>query len=395
MIRRLLSGGDRRGIAQSNRVRRLVEADPSLVSELAALTRDQDWLVAQRAVDLLEKLAHDHPDWIKPHKKVFIGPLAESDKWEIRLQIVRALPLFKWSPAQAKRVEAILIENVSFAQTFVRAWALDGLATLAEKKTSLMPMVRKRLREFERSSSKALQARAKHIRARLVAVIAILLLPATLASAQKVSESCEGIEVVSDELKPKAAADYCKFASEERKKVEKYWGATWTDPIKINVGSAFQIAQALIPNGGKPGYIEMPLDRAKDKTGALLHELTHNYAPDQRNRFIYEGLGVFLQDTLSSHRTFPNFGQPLHVAAARLRPSANALDQLNEVRYPRPLGSVMDNRVAYILAGSFTKFLIDKYGLDRYRKLYETGSYDQAYEKPFKTLETEWRVVIR
>ena len=166
-IRQLLSGGDRRSIADSDRVRRLVEADPSLVAELVALTADRDWLVAQRALDLLEKLAHAHPAWIAPHKKVFIGPLAASDKWEIRLQIVRALPLFRWGPAQARRVEAILLENVEFPQTFVRAWALDGLATLAERQATLMPIVRRRLREFERTSSKALHARAKHIRARL------------------------------------------------------------------------------------------------------------------------------------------------------------------------------------------------------------------------------------
>ena len=166
-IRALLSGGDRRSIADSNRARLMVESDPSLVLELAALTADEDWLVAQRALDLLEKLAHEHPDWIAPHRKIFIGPLADSDQWEIRLQIVRALPLFRWSPTQARRVEEILLENVAFPQTFVRAWALDGLATLATRKDTLMPSVRKYLRDFERSPSKALQARAKHIRARL------------------------------------------------------------------------------------------------------------------------------------------------------------------------------------------------------------------------------------
>ena len=166
-IRLLLSGGDRRSIADSNRVRLMVEDDPSHVSELAALTADEDGLVTQRALDLMEKLARDHADWIAPHKKVFIGPLAASDKWEIRLQIVRALPLFRWGPAQGRRVEEILLENVGFPQTFVRAWALDGLATLAERKVALMPIVQKHLRDFERSSSKALQARARQIRARL------------------------------------------------------------------------------------------------------------------------------------------------------------------------------------------------------------------------------------
>jgi hypothetical protein len=166
-IHRLLSGGDRRSIADSNRVRTLIENDQSLVTVLVALTNDEDWLVVQRALDLLEKLAHDHIDWIAPHKKIFVGPLAASDKWEIRLQIVRALPLFHWGPAQERRVEQVLLENVEFPQTFVRAWALDGLATLAEWRVALRPVVRGHLRDFERSPSQALQARAKHIRARL------------------------------------------------------------------------------------------------------------------------------------------------------------------------------------------------------------------------------------
>jgi hypothetical protein len=166
-IRPLLSGGDRRSIAESNRVRVLIEHNPSLVIELATLTADQDWLVAQRALDLLEKLAHEHADWIEPHKNIFIGPLVTSDKWEIRLQIVRALPLFHWSRTEERRVEKILLDNVLFPQTFVRAWALDGLTTLAERRPALMPVVRKYLRDFERSPSKALQARARQIRARL------------------------------------------------------------------------------------------------------------------------------------------------------------------------------------------------------------------------------------
>ena len=165
-IRELLSGGDRRSIAQSSRVRAMIERNPSLVGELAALTRDEDWLVGQRALDLLEKLARDDPGWVEAHKTVFIGGAPESDKWEVRLQVVRALPLFRWTPAQQRRVEAILLENLTFPQTFVRAWALDGLATLAQRRPRLRPIVEQHLHAFERSSSKALQARARNIRAR-------------------------------------------------------------------------------------------------------------------------------------------------------------------------------------------------------------------------------------
>jgi hypothetical protein len=120
-----------------------------------------------RAMDLLEKIAHERPDWIAPHKRVFIGELANSDKWEIRLQIVRAIPLFKWTPVERRRAVKILTRDLEHPQKFVRAWALDSLATLAHADAALMAVVRRSIRKFERSSSKALASRARHVRQRL------------------------------------------------------------------------------------------------------------------------------------------------------------------------------------------------------------------------------------
>jgi hypothetical protein len=61
-----------------------LRADPARISELLALTKDQDWLVVMRATDLLEKLAHERPEWVDPYKEIFLSELADSDKWEIR-----------------------------------------------------------------------------------------------------------------------------------------------------------------------------------------------------------------------------------------------------------------------------------------------------------------------
>lgn len=120
-----------------------------------------------RAIDLLEKIAHTHADWVNPHKKLFISGLADSDKWEIRLQIVRALPLLRWTPRERERVIRILRQNLEHPQKFVRAWALDSLATFAEYDRGLTRIVTRALEDFERSGSKALQTRARQIRARL------------------------------------------------------------------------------------------------------------------------------------------------------------------------------------------------------------------------------------
>jgi hypothetical protein len=145
-------------------VKRLLALDPPRGT--VALTKDQDWLVIMRATDLLEKLAHEHPEWVEPYKEVFLS-LANSDKWEIRLQVVRALPLFNWRHRERRRVVEILLRDVDHPQTFVKPWALDGLATLAAKDKALMPVVRRSLAQFQRSGSKALATRAEHIKRRL------------------------------------------------------------------------------------------------------------------------------------------------------------------------------------------------------------------------------------
>src|SRR5437867_6348497 len=140
-LRSLLAGGDRRSVAQSGRARAIVSAQPDRVSELAQLAGDEDWLVSMRALDLLEEFAHDHPEWVQSHKKLFIGSLSDSDKWEVRLQIVRALPLLNWTRRERVRAIAILQRDVKHPQKFVRAWALDSLATFAEKNAALLPLV--------------------------------------------------------------------------------------------------------------------------------------------------------------------------------------------------------------------------------------------------------------
>jgi hypothetical protein len=166
-LRSLLSGGDRRSSARSPRALALVTGNPARIAELAALAADDDWLVSMRALDLLEKLAHTDPALVQPYKHLFTGPLADSDKWEIRLQVVRALPLFSWRGAARRRAIDILTRDVAFPQTFVRAWALDSLSIFAERDAALVPVVRRALKAFETSGSKALAARARHIRARI------------------------------------------------------------------------------------------------------------------------------------------------------------------------------------------------------------------------------------
>ncbi len=197
--------------------------------------------------------------------------------------------------------------------------------------------------------------------------------------------TCDGMRVLSDELTRPEAEAYCRYAVRERQKVEGFSGATWSASIRIHVSSAYLISRALVPGHfGNRGSIEMPLRRTREHSGALLHEIVHIYAP-HNNRFLAEGLTVYLHAALAGNPAFPNFGEDLGHLAVQGLSGVHSLEVLNRVRTPRPLGTGMEEQTAYILAGSFVEFLLERYGLALFRRLYETEGYEMVYGKAFET----------
>ncbi len=225
-------------------------------------------------------------------------------------------------------------------------------------------------------------------------VVVLAVFAAQCAPILRGTFTCEGVQVFSDELTLPEAEAYCRYAVGERQKVEGFWGATWSAPIRMHVSSAYRISRALVPGHlGNRGFLEMPLQRARENTGALLHEIVHIYAP-HNNRFLAEGLAVYLHATLAGNPAFPNFGEDLRRLAVRGLSGVKSLEALNSVRTPRPLGTIMDEKTAYILAGSFVGFLIGRYELTLFRSVYEMENYEKVYGKSFGTLEREWRLSL-
>src|SRR5215510_43785 len=112
------------------------------------------------------------------------------------------------------------------------------------------------------------------------------------------TSTCEGVQILSEQLTVTEAEEYCRYAVHERKKVEGYWGDTWNETIRINVSSSYRISRSLVPGYfGKRGFMEMPLRGVRDNTGPLLHEIVHIYAPNN-NRFLAEGFAVYLHTKL-------------------------------------------------------------------------------------------------
>jgi hypothetical protein len=157
-------------------------------------------------------------------------------------------------------------------------------------------------------------------------------------------------------------------------------GPTWREPIRIHVDRAYRIFRALVAaDRGSRGFMEMPLRGVGNDDGALLHEIVHIYAPND-NRFLAEGLAVYLHHKLAGNAAFPNFGKPLDAEARGRLGHIESLDRLNAVRAPRSLGTVLSEESAY--------------GVAPFRRLYESGAYEAAYGKSLAAPENEWRSVL-
>ncbi len=185
-------------------------------------------------------------------------------------------------------------------------------------------------------------------------------------------------------------------------KVCNWWGPTFKGSFTIEVRDDRGPSMALVPAWrGNRGHM---LFRARNRGNpAFTHEMVHVFAPNA-NRFLGEGLAVYAHEHLKGAEAYPNFGRDLHEAARPLAEKAD-LAALDRVATPKRLETGdLDGDDAYLVAGSFVRFLIEKYGLDRFRALYATtplqpGSRDpgpadrwnRSYGKGLGALADEWR----
>ena len=162
---------------------------------------------------------------------------------------------------------------------------------------------------------------------------------------------------------------------------------------------------ALVPTWrGERGTMLFMSNTVDAGRAATHHEMIHVYAPNA-NRFLAEGLAVYGHDLLGGRPAHPNFGRSLDALAAMHAGSAVML-KLERVATPAPLESVEEN--AYVLAGSFVKFLIETRGMEKFRALYDltplvvkrrdAGAperWQQVYGEDYAALVAKWLNAVK
>jgi hypothetical protein len=119
----------------------------------------------------------------------------------------------------------------------------------------------------------------------------------------------------------------------------------------------------------------------------LAHELTHVLMGNSSSRLMTDGLAVYCQERFNDF-DFPNFFTPVKVATLGnfRRGSFLSLTELQ-----KGIGfNGETRRLAYLEAGSFARYLIDRYGYPMYRQVYYSNDFSQSYGSTLVELEREW-----
>jgi hypothetical protein len=141
-------------------------------------------------------------------------------------------------------------------------------------------------------------------------------------------------------------------------------------------------------NFAKPWLWQLHINLS-DLDGSLKHELVHVLAADFGFPLLRIGVNSGLIEGLAVAVERVEYEEPINRLAAMsfaagITPDVGSLFSLSGFM-KAPAG------VSYMLAGSFCRYLIDRYGMRRFKMLYRTGEFDLLYGKPLPTLLQDWR----
>jgi len=157
--------------------------------------------------------------------------------------------------------------------------------------------------------------------------------------------------------------------------------------------------EILIPGNRVRGDVRGGPQRDWGRGPAIVHEIAHIVAPSgRRDRYLDEGLGVFIQEKFSpkGDKSYPNMGYDVHEETARALNELGkiiAMSELETERNARTFGP--GRKVAYLQEGSFVRYLIESNGIEKFMQMYEGGSYEAAYGKAATSIYDEWIAFIR
>jgi len=144
------------------------------------------------------------------------------------------------------------------------------------------------------------------------------------------------------------------------------------------------------------GVVILSISHIKERTAPIIHELTHTLTNHLHNSFFTEGLAVYFQERFGKTNSFPNYSETLDDLVRKHEEQLLNLSQLMNDNEIFGLLGTTHRRLAYIQAGSFINFLVEKYGEQKLGALNNSNAldYEKVYGKRFSELEEEWKKYV-
>lgn len=234
---------------------------------------------------------------------------------------------------------------------------------------------------------------------------ALVLLMAVSGGSSAAKAACSITVTISNS--PLTGPERTRLAGDLRRAADKvchWWGETYSGPLTIEISSAPGPSMALVPAWrGQRGHMRFPTRVVRKGRAATVHEVLHVFAPNA-NRLLAEGLAVYAHERLHGPTAYPNFGRALHAVAQPYAARADIV-ALERIATPTRLqGGGLGGREAYLVAGSFVRFLIERHGMAKFRQLYAMtpmvpgarnaggpSRWQIVYGAPLAQLAAQWR----
>ncbi len=130
----------------------------------------------------------------------------------------------------------------------------------------------------------------------------------------------------------------------------------------------------------------------EDAEAVLQHEMTHILANDFGRKYFGTGRVGFLEGVAVACDWNEQFFTPHEWAAALER--RNELPDILSLIHPWGFFQSY-SRLSYTVCGSFTRFLIDTYGVEKFKQVYTDADFESVYGKRMERLVDEWSAFLK
>ncbi len=159
-----LLGGDLRSIGRADEVIAEILKEPSLFYEVFKGMKNENPLIRMRAADVIEKIAREHPEYLRPCKEELINEISEIDQQEVRWHVALLFSYLDLTDTEKSVVVEKLVAWVKNSKSkIVIVNSLQALADIGRQDSRCKALALKTLEEAMAGGSPAVVARAKKL----------------------------------------------------------------------------------------------------------------------------------------------------------------------------------------------------------------------------------------